>query len=82
MVNAPAQEAPSVTVNLPEQKAEVPVVNVTLPEAVPPVVNVTVPEQKAGMVQEIRIVGQPAVQHTVIRDKSGLMVGTVEEPIE
>ena len=69
-VTVPEQAAPQVTVNVPEQKAEA------------PVVNVTVPEQKAAMVQDIRIVGQPAVRNTVLRDRAGQMIGTIEEPVE
>jgi phage portal protein BeeE len=69
-VTVPEQAAPQVTVNVPEQKAEA------------PVVNVTVPEQKAAMVQDIRIVSQPTVRNTVLRDRAGQMIGTIEEPID
>lgn len=67
-VTVPEQKAASVTVNVPEQAA--------------PVVNVTMPEQKASTVQDIRIIGQPMVRHTVLRDKAGQMIGSVEEPVE
>jgi SPP1 gp7 family putative phage head morphogenesis protein len=84
--------APVINVEMPEQKAHV--VNVSVPEAPAPIINVTpqaaivnveqpdvivnVPEQKAGLVQDIRIIDMPdrRLSQVVVRDGQGRIVGT------
>jgi len=82
---------PVIHIEMPEQKAHIinvpeqpaPIINVTPAPA--PVVNVApaevivnVPEQKAGLVQDIRIVDMPdrRLSQVVVRDGQGKIVGT------
>ena len=84
--------APVINVEMPEQKAHI--VNVAVPEQPAPIINVTptapvinveqpdvivnVPEQKAGLVQDIRIIDMPdrRLSQVVVRDPQGRIIGT------
>ena len=73
-------QAPVVNVTLPTQPA--PIINVTPQAAIvnveQPDVIVNVPEQKAGLVQDIRIIDMPdrRLSQVVVRDGQGRIVGT------
>lgn len=81
-VTVPEQPAPVVQVEAPVVHLPAPVVNITTPA---PVINlpeiapvITMPEQKAGLVQDVRIISLPArtITQTVVRDAQGRVIGT------
>jgi len=74
-INIPA---PEITVNVPRQ--EPPHVTVNVPEQAAPVVNVEAPgPAKATGPQEVVVTSLPQRRHSVVRDKKGAVLGSIED---